>query len=163
MCSVQQVVRLSMITKYLRVLAWFPHVTYLYRDNITYSILILLEKRICVHFHVMRAKSSANIVVDITGKFFFLLSLFLISSFSIITSASWSILLKWIHSLSCFLLLLGCMERLFDIYWFSNQGCAGDLCGAKQGNDLKLGLFWKDLDNTGEHRNAANDWMTLHH
>lgn len=76
MCSVQQVVSLSMSTKYLCVLGRFLHVTYLYRDNITYCVLILIEERICVHFHVMRTKSSANTVVDITGNLF-LLALFL--------------------------------------------------------------------------------------
>ena len=55
MCSVQQVVSLSMSTKYLCLLGRFLHVTYLYRDIITYCILILSEERICVHFHVMRA------------------------------------------------------------------------------------------------------------
>ena len=85
-----------MSTKYLCVLGRFLHVTYLSRDNITYCILILIEERICVHFHVMRAKSSANIVVDITGNLF-LLALFFISSFSIIISASWNILLTWIR------------------------------------------------------------------
>ena len=84
-----------MSTKYLCVLGRFLHVTYLSRDNITYCILILIEERICVHFHVMRAKSSANIVVDITGNLF--LALFFISSFSIIISASWNILLTWIR------------------------------------------------------------------
>ena len=73
MCSVQQVVSLSMSTKYLCVLGRFLHVTYLYRDNITYCILILIEERICVHFHVMRTKSSANTVVDITGNYISLL------------------------------------------------------------------------------------------
>ena len=94
-----------MLTKHLRVLGRFLHVTYFYRNNVTYCILILIEKGICIHFYVMRAKSSASIVVDITGNFY-LLTLFLISSFPLITSAAWSILLKWIRGLSCLLLSL---------------------------------------------------------
>ena len=117
MCSVQLVVSWSMSTKHLCVLGRFLHVTYLYRDNITYCILILIEKRICVHFHVIRAKSLANIFVDITSNFFSLLTLFLISSSSVIISASWNILLKCIRSLSYLLLSFLFQKTAYYISW----------------------------------------------
>ena len=127
MCSVQQVVSWSMSTKNLCVLSRFLHVTYLYRVNITYYILILIWKRICVHFHVMRAESPANIVVDITANFFLLICYFW-HHHSLLLYQSLGILFcnRFVVSLAfCFLwsfekqplLSLGRMGRLCNIYW----------------------------------------------